>query len=106
MKIEDLMKEVNRIAIEKGWYENGLPDFGRVAANIHGEVSECWEWWRNGNPPSDHIPEFSGMEEEFADIILRVLDTCQAMGLNIIGAIDAKMKYNNSRPFKHGGKKC
>ena len=69
-------KEVFRIATLKGWHEKNNP-FGQTIANIHSEVSEAWEWWRNKNPSSDHIPEFSGIEEEFADVILRILDAAK-----------------------------
>jgi NTP pyrophosphatase (non-canonical NTP hydrolase) len=59
---------------------------------------------RHGNPPDDHIPEFSGVEAELADVVIRIMDYAFARGLNIAGAIEAKAKYNESREMKHGGK--
>jgi hypothetical protein len=78
---------------------------GETIALMHAELSEGLEGVRAGNPPSDHIPEFSALEEEYADTVIRILDDSEAKGLRIAEAIIAKMEFNKSRPFKHGGKK-
>jgi NTP pyrophosphatase (non-canonical NTP hydrolase) len=44
------------------------------------------------------------MEEEMADIIIRVLDTAGFFGLDIGEAIRKKLEYNRTRPQRHGGK--
>jgi NTP pyrophosphatase (non-canonical NTP hydrolase) len=41
-------------------------------------------------------------EEELADIIIRVLDTSKARGIDIGKAVEMKMAYNSGRPFMHG----
>ncbi len=43
-------------------------------------------------------------EEEITDIIIRVLDLCAFKGIDIESHIKAKMRYNSSRPYKHGKK--
>lgn len=68
------------------------------------ELAEACEGLRHGNGPSDHIPEFSCLEEELADTIIRILDMAAARNCRIGGAVIAKMKYNSSRPNKHGKK--
>ena len=46
-----------------------------------------------------------GMQDEIADTIIRLLDLCGYMNIDIDKHIELKMKYNESRPYKHG-KKC
>jgi NTP pyrophosphatase (non-canonical NTP hydrolase) len=99
----DCQKEAHRIATKSGWWETDAGE-GPAIANMHAELSEAWEWIRKRNPKSDHIPEFSGVEEEFADVIIRIMDTAEKRGYDISGAIVAKMKFNETRPHRHGGK--
>jgi len=72
---------------------------------MHSELSEAVEAYREGNPPSTKIPEFSKVEAEMADVVIRVLDHCWAHGYNLPGALLAKLDYNDKRPHKHGGKR-
>ncbi len=66
------------------------------------ELAEGVEGLRKGNGPSEHIPDFNCMEEEYADAIIRILDHCAQRGWRIGQAIEAKMRYNLTRPHKHG----
>lgn len=72
---------------------------------MHAELSEAVEAMR-GDPltPSEHISKFSAIEEEMADVIIRVLDFSAMHGLRIGEAVTAKMDFNRSRPHKHGKK--
>ena len=98
---EALKQEVRRIAVEHGWWDTDRND-GEMIALMHSELSESLEALRHGNPPSDHIPEFSGVEEELADVIIRVLDYSAARNLRLWEAVRAKMAYNETRPVRHG----
>ncbi|MDR1340654.1 MAG: hypothetical protein LBK58_11480, partial [Prevotellaceae bacterium] len=42
------------------------------------------------------------VEDELADVIIRTLDLCGHLGIDIERHIEMKMKYNESRGYKHG----
>ena len=88
--------------------EHGLHDdydIGMKLAMLHSEVSEALDAYLDGNPPSKKIPAFSHMEEEFADVVIRIMDECETHKFNLADAIDAKMEFNKGRPWKHGNKR-
>ena len=45
-----------------------------------------------------------GIPSEFADLLIRVFDTCGHYGIDLEGAIREKMEFNRTRPYKHGKK--
>lgn len=92
---------VHAIAVSKGWHETPCND-GEVLALIHSEVSEALEALRTGNKGSKKIQGFSQLEEELADIIIRVMDYAGANKLRVAEAIIAKAAYNTGRDHKHG----
>ena len=104
IEFDAVAQEVNHIAIEKGWWE-GERNEGELIALMHSELSEALEALRHGNPPDDKIPEFSGVEAELADVIIRIMDMAAAKGYRVGEAVVAKINYNKNRPYKHGGKK-
>lgn len=96
-----LTRDAGHIAQTSGWTKG---NDGEAIALMHAELSEALEWNRNGNPVSDHIPDFSGEEEEFADVIIRIMHYASLRELDIPKAILAKMAFNATREHKHGGK--
>lgn len=83
-------------------------------ANLHSEVSELWEAFRDGKltQPCNKaekmmalgLPAMTCAEEELADIVIRCLDTADALGVDLMRAIVAKHVYNTTRAPLHGGK--
>ena len=103
--INTLAFEAHKNAVEHGWWEEER-SVGEIIALMHSELSETLEYARkNPNAPSDHIPEFTGIEEELADVIIRIFDYAGKKDLRLGEAIFEKMKYNKTRPYKHGNKK-
>lgn len=76
-------------------------NFGESIALIHSELSEALEADRK-NLVSDKIPDYTGVEEELADAIIRIMDLAGGLAPNLPAALIAKMDYNRSRGFKHG----
>lgn len=67
-----------------------------MIALMHSELSEALEGHRK-NLMDDKIPHRKMIEVEFADTIIRILDTGHALGLDIGGAIIEKCVYNYNR---------
>ena len=96
-----LAKEVYKNAVNHGFWKDEVNDGERMAL-IHAEISEALEALREGNPSSNKIIEFSNLEEELADAVIRIMDYAFGKDLDIAGAILAKVEYNTSREFMHG----
>jgi NTP pyrophosphatase (non-canonical NTP hydrolase) len=103
-----MQQEAHAISKKNGFHdkdrEDDIEQNAMRLALIHSEVSECLEALRHGNPLDDHIPEFTGAEAELADVIIRIMDMAETNQWLVCEAIVAKMKYNATRPFKHGNK--
>jgi len=89
-------------ATDAGWYldpATGEPvkrNFGEVVALMHSELSEALEADRKGLM-DDKLPHRDGREVEFADVIIRILDTAAALGLDVAGAMIEKNRFNRER---------
>lgn len=95
--------------MDHGWWDRPR-SFGDIVALNHSELSEAYEEYRNGkgeteiyfNPDKPGKPE--GIPVEMADLVIRVLDYCQAVGINLHEVMLLKHNYNKTRSYRHGGK--
>lgn len=92
----------HQTATNAGWYcdpttgESVERNFGEVIALMHSELSEALEADRKGLK-DDKLPHRDGREVEFADCIIRILDTAAAHGLDVAGALIEKNRFNKNR---------
>ncbi len=118
MTINELCKMAHENARNKGFWEDwdsiswedGLPDrsesstlniqelynnaIGNRLMLIVSELGEALEALRH-----DDIDNF---KEELADVAIRLGDLCGGLGIDLEAEIEKKMKYNETRPYKHG----
>lgn len=106
-----LAKQIHDTAVAHGWWDDP-PSFGEVCALIHSEVSEALEEYRNGMPVAytigdaddNHGIKPGGQVIELIDAVIRTLDYLATTGVDIDALMAQKMAYNNTRPYRHGGK--
>lgn len=120
LPLNKLRDRAHDMAKEKGWWDDPRP-FVECAALVMCEMAEAIEAKREGRIAEHKIGEyqqrsFNGeefelvfrdtikdtVEDELADTIIRILDMCGYYGINIAYHVELKMKYNATRPYKHG----
>lgn len=119
--IAELAKEIHQNNVKAGWWHlidgNGTnidlvamihnPEtiiHERLATALiaeklcltHSEISEGMEGHRK-NLMDDKLPHRSMLEVELADAVIRILDLCGALDLDIQGAIYEKLEFNKIR---------
>lgn len=100
--INELCQECHAIALDRGWYAEGKRNKGELIALIHSELSEALEAMRDGNPSDKRCPDYSALEVELADALIRIFDMAGYLKLDLEGALAAKMEINRNRPHRHG----
>jgi NTP pyrophosphatase (non-canonical NTP hydrolase) len=123
MNLTEFSKEIHAGNAARGFYD--VPrTFPHLAMLVVSELSEAVEADRNGKRCSagrltnalkaqkingtalaklsfeTHVKDT--MEDEIADTIIRLLDLCGYLGIDIDGHVRAKLAYNATREAKHG----
>lgn len=125
MNINAIAQEIHQINVEKGfWEDRATKNIGEVLMLIVSELSEALEAHRKDHwsvkkeefqnkfalSESDetlwktlfetHVK--NTFEDEIADTVIRILDVCAGLDIDVEWHITQKMKYNKMRPYKHG----
>jgi NTP pyrophosphatase (non-canonical NTP hydrolase) len=101
--LNDLKVAIHAANVQAGWYtdiKTGLPkevNVGEKLMLIVSEVAEAMEADRK-NLDDDKLPHRKGIEVELGDALIRILDLCGHLNLDIGGAVKEKLEYNFSRP--------
>ena len=111
--LKAIAKMVHERAKSKGWWDQEYRDdvrtFGDLCSLLHSEVSEAYEDYRNNRSATEIYYEDDGkpcgIPVEFGDIVIRILDNCEKLGIDIEAAIAEKDRFNATRPHRHGGKR-
>jgi len=107
MTVEELIQQSHATAIEKGWWDEDRV-FAEVIALAHSELSEALEECREGKAFReiyyDEKEKPCGIAIELADLLIRVADMCAHYNIPIEVALEIKMEYNKTRPYRHGKK--
>jgi NTP pyrophosphatase (non-canonical NTP hydrolase) len=107
LTLESIQREAFETAKSKGFArEDNFPEQCMLVVTELAEAVECYR--RHGLDETGFLyfdgkkPE--GIASEMADVILRACNVCSYFGIPLEKAIVAKMAYNKTRPYRHGGK--
>lgn len=124
MNLNNLSKEIYQINKDKGfWTDNpNEKNIGEALMLVVSELSEALEADRHHlyaqrdnydlaiDKAEKEFPTIfekyikNSFEDEIADAVIRLLDLCGGLNIDIQWHIEQKLKYNKTRPYKHGKK--
>lgn len=127
MTLNKYRDKIHENSVAHGWWDEER-SFGDIVALCHSELSEALEEYRAGRPMVwnqcgvDGVCDINGCMEDYrickyrndkpegiavemADCLIRILDWFGKEGLDVDRIVQEKMAYNETREYRHGGKK-
>jgi NTP pyrophosphatase (non-canonical NTP hydrolase) len=99
-EIAEAMEELRKNADPLHYYETYTVEYrGLKFKNLTWEQAVALNADTMNMPPGK--PE--GVGPEFADLAIRLLETCEEYDIDLAYEIERKMAYNEGREIKHGG---
>ena len=108
MTLSEWQVEIHKCAVGHGFYEGGDRNILELLMLAVTELAEAAEEVRAGvrldwvRRSITNKPE--GFPVEIADCIIRLLDMCEYLGVDMEVVMEEKHRYNQTRPYRHGGK--
>lgn len=102
--IKQLIQTAHETAKEKGWWDSPRT-FLECICLVHCELSEAVEEYRK-NGLNENEESTKELAKELADVLIRIFDLCGYYNINLEDALEEKMAYNKTRPYRHGNKKA
>jgi NTP pyrophosphatase (non-canonical NTP hydrolase) len=113
--LKQWQRVVHQGAKDRGWYDGELGEktelrIASLLCLVHSEVSEALEDLREGKMLTTQTKRQGfkykpkGFPSELADILIRVLDMAEWLGIDLEEEVRLKNDYNETRGYKHGGK--
>ena len=112
--LNEMCAAIHKAAKEKGFYDEPR-ETGTLLMLIVSELSEALEADRRDLHADVYSYEHTGkdsesfrafmkntFEDEIADAVIRLMDLCGYMGIDLDYHIREKLAYNKQREYKHG----
>lgn len=107
---------VHKWSRKKGWWKRPQGDVSKKLLMMHTEISEMTEDLRNADGIKDlNVIRWEydkhnqlkpiGFASELADLFIRMADLAGKLDIDLAATVALKMRFNEDRPYQHGGKK-
>lgn len=111
LTLTELVECAHDNSVAKGFWEGAEHNISEKLMLIVSELAEALEHQRAGNQglplkqgwlDASRNGKPDGFPFELADAVIRIADLCGYLGIDLNEVVTTKMKFNATRPHKHG----